>query len=52
MKNTDDIRAELVIEGALKLYETVGADVSEVCSQPRIVQEAALRTYGATALKT
>ena len=51
MKNADDIRVELTMDGALKEYEEMGADVSEVYSQPRIVQEAALRTYGGTTLK-
>ena len=51
MKDADDIRVELVMEGALKAFEEVGTDVSEVYSQPRIAQEAALRTYGKTVLK-
>ena len=46
MKDADDIRVELIMEGALKMYEEICADVSEVYSQPRIAQEAALRTYG------
>ena len=48
MKDADDIRVELIMEGALKAFEEVGADVSEVYSQPRIAQEAAVRTYGGT----
>ena len=51
MKDSDDIRVELIMEGALKAFEEVGADVSEVYSQPRIAQEAAVRTYGGTTLK-
>ena len=51
MKDADDIRVELIMEGALEMYEEMGADVSEVYSQPRIAQEAALRTYGGTTLK-
>ena len=51
MKDADDIRVELIMEGALKAFEEVGADVSEVYSQPRIAQEAAVRTYGGTTLK-
>ena len=51
MKDADDIRVELIVEGALELYEEVGADVSEVYSQPRIAQETVLRTYGGTLLK-
>ena len=51
MKDADDIRVELVMEGALKIFEEVGADVSEVYSQPRIAQEAALKTFGGTILR-
>ena len=51
MKDADNIRVELITKGALKMYEELGADVAEVYSQPRIVQEAAMRTYGGTALK-
>ena len=51
MKDADDIRVELVMEGALKMFEEVGADVSEVYSQPRVAQEAALKTFGGTILR-
>ena len=51
MKDADDIRVELIMEGALKMYKEMGADVSEVYSQQRIAQEAVLRTYGGTTLK-
>ena len=51
MKDADDIRVELVMEGALKLFEEVGADVSEVYSQPRIAQEAVLKTFGGTIVR-
>ena len=51
MNEADDIRVELIMEGALKLFEGKGADVLEVYAQPRIAQEAALRTYGGTTLK-
>ena len=51
MKDADDIRVEWIMEGALKIFEEKGADVAEVYSQPRITQEAALRTYGGTTLR-
>ena len=51
MKDADDIRLEFIMKGALKMYEELGADVAGVYSQPRIVQEAAMRTYGGTVLK-
>ena len=50
MKDADDIRIELIMKVALKMYEELGADGAEVYSQPRIMQEAALKTYGGTAL--
>ena len=46
-----DIRVELELRGALKLYEREGADVVEVFSQPRIAQEAGTRTHGGTKLQ-
>jgi hypothetical protein len=36
----DDIRVELVLKGALDLYQRRGADVCEIFSQPRVCQEA------------
>ena len=30
MKDADDIRVELIVKGALKMYEELGADVAEV----------------------
>ena len=41
----DDIRVELIMRGALRMYETKGPDVAELYSQPRIAQEASLRQY-------
>ena len=41
----EDIRIELVMKGAVKLFERKGIDVTEVYSPPRIVQEAGLRPY-------
>ena len=50
MRETDDIRIELTMKGAEKMFQRTGVDVAEVYSQPRIVQEAALRTYDGTRL--
>ena len=36
----DDIRVELVLKGALAMYEEKGPDVCEIYSQPRVCQEA------------
>ena len=41
----DNLRIELVMKGALKMFEAKGSDVSEIFSQPRVAQEAALRDY-------
>ncbi|MBN71658.1 MAG: hypothetical protein CME32_20555 [Gimesia sp.] len=41
----DDLRIELTMKGAIKMFERKGADVSELFSQPRIAQEAAIREY-------
>ena len=41
----DDIRVEFVMKDALQMYTRKGADVSEVYSQPRVAQEASLRTH-------
>ena len=46
----DDIRVELVMKGALAMYERQGADVVEMFSQPRIAQEATAKRYGGTQL--
>ena len=46
-----NIRVELVLRGALALYERKGTDVSEIFSPPRIAQEAGIREYGGTRLK-
>ena len=45
MANEDDIRVELILKGAQDLYKIVGPDVVEMYSQPRVVQEAAMREY-------
>ncbi len=41
----EDLRVELTMKGALKMFERKGTDVAEIYSQPRIAQEAALREY-------
>ena len=46
-----DIRVELVLKNAVKLYERVGADVVELFSQPRIAQEAGAKRHGGTSLQ-
>ena len=46
----DNIRVELIMKGATKMFEVKGADVSEIFSQPRVAQEAALRSYDGTKL--
>ena len=45
-----NIRVELVLKDAISMYQRQGADVVEVFSQPRIAQEAAMRSYGGTNL--
>ena len=41
LEEADDIRVELTMKGAMKMYNRTGADVSEVDSQPRVAQAAA-----------
>ena len=41
LEEADDIRVELTMKGAMKMYNRIGADVSEVYSQPRVAQVAA-----------
>ena len=43
LKQPDNIRVELIMKGALKLFNTKGPDVCEIYSQPRIAQEAGLQ---------
>ena len=47
----DDIRIELIIKGSLKTYQENCVDVSEIFSQPRVAQEAAMRRHGGTDLR-
>ena len=49
LEEADDIRVELTMKGAMKMYNRIGADVSEVYSQPRVAQAAA--EYNADGLK-
>ena len=44
----DDIRVELTLKNALKLFERKGPDVVEISSQPRLCQEIAGRSFGGT----
>ena len=45
-----NIRVELVLKDAISMYQRKGADVVEVFSQPRVAQEAAMRSYSGTQL--
>ena len=46
----DDIRVEVVLKNAIKLFERQGPDVCEIFSQPRVCQEAGSRNFGGTRL--
>ena len=48
LPSTANIRVELVLKDAVSMYRREGADVVEVFSQPRVAQEAAMRSYGGT----
>ena len=41
----DNLRVELIMKDAVKMFEVKGSDVAEIFSQPRVAQEAALRSY-------
>ena len=45
MTKPEDIRVELVMKDAAKMFEKVGPDVSEIFSQPRVAQEAVIGSY-------
>ena len=45
LPTVDNVRVELTMRQALSMYQRKGADIVEVYSQPRIVQEAGLRKY-------
>ena len=51
LSEADDIRIELTMKGALHMYGASDNDVSEIFSQPRIAQEAAVRLYGGMTIK-
>ena len=51
LRQPDDLRVELTMRGALKMFEDKNADISEIYSQPRIAQEAALRRHGGMVLR-
>ena len=51
LNEPDDVRIELIMKGALAMYQTKGVDVSEIFSQPRIVQEAAMHSHKGIKLK-
>ena len=40
LERPDNIRVELIMKGALEMYERKGPDVCEIFSQPRVCQEA------------
>ena len=47
----DDIRVELTLKNALKLFERKGPVVVEMFSQPRLCQEIAGRSFGGITLR-
>ena len=49
--HTDDIRVELILKNATKLFERKGPDIVEIFSQPRLCQEVAGRNFGGTTLR-
>ncbi len=40
-----DIRVELVMKGAMRMFETKNVDIAEVFSPPRVAQEAVMSSY-------
>ena len=47
----DDIRVELTLKNALRLFQRKGPDVVEILSQPRLCQEIAGRSLGVATLR-
>ena len=47
----DDIRADLTLKNALKLFERKGPDVVEIFSQPRLCQKIVGRSFGGITLR-
>ena len=45
LRQPEDIRVEITLRDAVKMYEKKGPDVVEIFSQPRICQEVAGRRY-------
>ncbi len=41
----EDVRVELIMKDAMRMYAVKGPDVVEIFSQPRVAQEAAMRPY-------
>ena len=46
--HTDDIRVELILKNATKLFERKGPDIVDMFSQPWLCQEVAGRNFGGT----
>ena len=51
LKVVDNIRVEITLKQASKLYERVGPDVAEIYSQPRVCQEVDGRKFGGDSLR-
>ena len=51
MGQVDNIRVELTMKNAIKMFEKAGADVSEIYSRPRIAQAAAEHEQGGEQLR-
>ena len=51
MGHGDNIREELILKNATKLFERRGPDIVEISSQPRLCHEVAGRSFGDTTLK-
>ena len=51
LKVVDNIRVEITLKQATKLYERVGPDVAEIYSQPRVCQEVDGRKFGGDTLR-
>ena len=45
MISPEDIRVELIMKNAAKMFERKGPDIAERFSQPRVVQEAVMSSY-------
>ena len=47
----DDIRVEVTLRSALKLFQRTGPDIAEIFSQPRVCQEVDGRSFGGDRLR-